>query len=168
MNALRSLLLLLVLALVFVAPAPAQPAPPDEAALQALVVWDHLVTDPRAEKSVTEAQWKDYSKHLETALASDHDGLRQGAMRMIIHYGPNLTIGREAIFDLVRVYRNHAQERMRRMAVVALGQTRDTWAMDFLTRSARYEKSAAVRHTIYAVLAEYYVPELGPSRTGGS
>ncbi len=166
MNLKPMILIPLVFGLVLTRAALAQPAAPDEVVLNA--VWNHLVNNPTATADVTDAQWKTYSGHLEQALATDHDGLRQGAMRMIIQYGDNLSIGREAVFNLVRLYRDHRNEGVRRMAVVALGQTGDTWAMDFLTRSARFEKSAAIRHTIYAVLAAYYVPELGPSRSGGS
>lgn len=52
------------------------------------------------------------------------------------------------------------------MAVVALGATRDAWATDFLKRSARFEKSPSVRHSIQAVLMASGAVDPGPAKVG--
>lgn len=44
------------------------------------------------------------------------------------------------------------------MAVVALGQMQSRWAIGFLERSLRFEKSPTVRRTIRAVVHDYHNP----------
>lgn len=103
---------------------------------------------------MTQAQWHAFSKNLVRAMATDNQGLRTEAMRLIIQYAPQVDVD-AARFDLMRVYRNHSDERARRMAVVALGKIQDPWAMGFLRRAVQFEQSECVRQTITAVLAEY-------------
>ena len=83
---------------------------------------------------------------------------------MIIVYGENLGIDREAVLDIVRINRDHPDDRLRRMAVVALGATQDAWAVDFLKRSVRFESSPLVRHTIQAVVSRH--TSAGPAKVG--
>ena len=108
---------------------------------------------PSNPASMTAEQWEAYCEKLETALASENDGLRQGALRMIIQYGHYMEFGRLAVFDAVRLYRDHKDARIRRMATVALLKMNDSWAFDFLERSVAFEKNTAVKYTILAVLA---------------
>ncbi|NNE36102.1 MAG: hypothetical protein HKN13_12745, partial [Rhodothermales bacterium] len=56
-------------------------------------------------------------------------------------------------FDAVRLYRDHKDARIRRMATVALLKMNDSWAFDFLERSVAFEKNSSVKYTILAVLA---------------
>ena len=72
---------------------------------------------------------------------------------MVIQYGHHMDFGRLAVFDAVRLYRDHKNERFRRMAAVALLQMNDSWAFDFLERSVPFEKNATVKRTVLAVLA---------------
>ena len=104
--------------------------------------------------AVSAAQWEAFSDNLVKALKSEHEGLRLSAMQRVIRYGDQVNVD-DAVFDVVRLYRDHDNDQVRRMAVVALGEMQNAWAMDLLTRSERYEKSPAVRHTIQSVLAEY-------------
>ncbi|MFQ5569294.1 MAG: HEAT repeat domain-containing protein [Rhodothermales bacterium] len=104
------------------------------------------------------AHWDQLSKGLIDAIGSDHDGAKQGALRMIIFYGDQLDVS-AAVFDVVRIYRDHEDNRLRRMAVVALGKMKSPWAIDFLERSVRFEKTPSVRQTIQAVVAAYHAPE---------
>lgn len=115
-----------------------------------------------ATRTLSPTQWMEYGKRISEALASEHDGLRQGALRMIIQYGEVLDLDRTAATEVVKVYRNHRNNRLRRMAVVALGQIQEPWSMDFLRRSIPYEKTPSVRHTVANVVSEYY-----QSRTAG-
>ena len=73
---------------------------------------------------------------------------------MIIRYGPYLDVS-DAVHDVVALYRNHPDDRLRRMAVVALGAMKSDWAIAFLERSVHFEKDAAVQHTIRAVVTAY-------------
>jgi hypothetical protein len=111
------------------------------------------VEAPANPATMTAADWEVYCDRLEDALASENDGLRQGALRMVIQYGHYMDFGRMAVFDAVRLYRDHPDVRIRRMATVALLQMNDSWAFDFLERSVAFEKDLTVKRTLLAVLA---------------
>jgi len=121
---------------------------------------------PSTRRTLSSAQWANYGDRIERALASDHEGLRQGALRMIIQYGPSLRLNRQATIDAVRIYRNHSNDRIRRMAVVALGRLQEPWSMDFLRRSLKFEREPEVRHTIAAVVARYHESRPGDIEVG--
>jgi HEAT repeat protein len=108
--------------------------------------------DPIAEWSAE--QWASYSRNIVAALASRNRGLEESALRTIIRYGEQLDV-EAALADMVRIYRNHPEENMRRMAVVAMGKTGSPLAVDYLQRLVRFEYSPAVRHTMQAVIAEH-------------
>jgi len=97
-------------------------------------------------------QWDDYADRLEAALDTDHKGLNHAALRLVIAYGDNLSLDEDAVFDVMRIYRDDDSERARRMAVVALAEMDSDWAISFLERSSRFEKSETVKQTILAVL----------------
>lgn len=120
---------------------------------------------PAPAAAMTEAQWGQYAHHIEAALASDHEGLQQTAMQRIIQYGTNLHFGRAATIYLVRLYREHDNDNVRRMAVVTLGQMDDAWGIGFLARSLAFEDNKAVQHTMRAVINAYRAPNPtdGPS-----
>jgi hypothetical protein len=105
--------------------------------------------------ALTEAQWGHFSKTLVEALHTQHDGLNEAAMRLIIQYGDQLDVN-AGVYDVMRIYRDHEDVSMRRMAVVALGQMNNRWAIRFLQRSTQFEKSPNVKKTIKAVVADYY------------
>lgn len=159
--------LLLTLSFGTVTPGRAQPLVADEALnLETIATLERSLNNPSVRAKLTEAQWHSYGERMAEALASGNEGLRQGALRMIILYGPNLGMKRAAVFEVVRIYRNHKDDRLRRMAVVALGNVQDSWAMDMLKRSVRFEKEPRVQQTIRAVLAQHSPVELGPAKVG--
>lgn len=101
--------------------------------------------------NATAAQWTVFSNNLVDALTSEHDGLQEAAMRMVIQYGDQVRVD-DAVFDVMRIYRDHNDENMRRMAVVALGEMNSKWAINFLKRAERFEKSETIKKTIHAVV----------------
>ena len=130
-------------------------------------------TEPKLEApanpaTMTKEDWKAYSNKIEEALASHHDGLKFSALRMIIMYGENLELSPLATFDVMRIYRDHENERARRMAVVTLGHMDDNWAIAFLERSLKFEKTDCIKHTMQATIVDYRVRQaqkkLGPAR----
>ena len=100
--------------------------------------------------------WGLFSKGLIGAVNSGNHGAKLGAMQQIAIYGSNLDVDR-TVFDIVRVYRNSKNENERILALSALAKIQDSWAMDFLTRSVRFEKSKRVRHHTVDVLNAYHV-----------
>jgi hypothetical protein len=107
---------------------------------------------------LTLAQWDAFSHSLVRALRSDHSGLQQAAMRLIIQYGDQVNV-RSGLHDLARIYREADSDFVRRMAVMALARTEHPWAIDFLERSERFEQTPRVRRQIQAVLAEYHAAD---------
>jgi hypothetical protein len=105
-----------------------------------------------AEAAVVEAQWKRFSTNLVEALKSEHAGVQQTAMRYVIQYNDQVSVS-EAVFDVMKIYRNDTDDNRRRMAVVALGNMNSDWGIAFLERSEPFEKSEMVAQTIRAVLA---------------
>jgi hypothetical protein len=105
-----------------------------------------------AETAVHEAQWKRFSTNLVVALGSDHAGVQQTAMRYVIQYNDQVDVA-DAVFDVMKIYRNDADDNRRRMAVVTLGNMNSDWAILFLERSEPFEKSDIVAQTIRAVIS---------------
>lgn len=100
-----------------------------------------------------EAEWAAFSTNLVHALASDNEGLKASALQMIVRYGDHLDV-RAAEFDVVRLFRSHRDERVRRLAAVACTRLKSRWAVGFLRQSESFERSERVRGTIRALLAE--------------
>ena len=104
---------------------------------------------------VEKGKWDAFSENLVVALESEYDGVKSAALGMIIRYGDQLDV-ENAVFDVMKIYRNHDNEKMQRMALVALGQMDNDWAIDFLERAERFEKSPVLRQTIRAVVKDYH------------
>ena len=109
---------------------------------------------PTPEATWQQADWDAFSQNLVVGLASDNDGLRASALQMIVRYGDRLDV-RAATFDVVRIYREHDDERMRRLAAVTCAHLKDEWAMSFLRMSEPFEGSDTVLRTVRALLAEH-------------
>lgn len=86
-------------------------------------------------------RWRRASAGLSLALRSDNDGLRHSALQHIACYGPHLSLSEENMFEIVRLFRDSADERVRLAALGALVHVESGWVTDFLARSARFERS---------------------------
>lgn len=155
----RRCMVLCLLALLAVPGTLAQPMQPewmDEAyitsSLQAIA---QESTTPAEQALRTAELWKRFGDNLEVALASRHEGLQQGALRMIISYGAHLQMSRLAVYDVMRLYRDEREDNVRRMAVVALGQMKNGWALAFLDRAAQFEASPCVLKAMKDVVAAH-------------
>ena len=104
--------------------------------------------------AVSAAQWNTFSKQLTDALTSDHEGVQVAAMQLVIRYGEQVDV-RSAVPEVMRVYREHDDDDVRRMAVVALGQMNSRRAVGFLRLSEEFEPNETVRRTIHAVVAQH-------------
>lgn len=120
-----------------------------------LDVSDIKLESKRAPESLTKAEWSDYSERLKDALTNEQAGVQQSALQQIIRYGSFFNSDKETVFEIVSIYRNHDDDRMRRMAVMALGELEDAWAMGFLKRAVRFETSSEMAHTTRYVLKNY-------------
>ena len=110
--------------------------------------------------AIDAATWKAFSTNLVHALKMDNDGVKVAAMQYVIRYGDRLDVG-AAVFDVMRIYRNHTDDNVRRMAVVALSRMQSKGAIGFLRLSVAFEPSDTVRHTIQAVVSEHEAARIG-------
>ena len=117
--------------------------------------------------AIDDATWKAFSTNLVHALKMDNDGVKVAAMQYIIRYGDKLDVD-AAVFDVMGIYRNHHDDNVRRMAVVALGRMQSNGAIGFLRLSMEYEKSETVRYTIQAVVSDYEAAKAGPTAKIGA
>ena len=117
--------------------------------------------------AIDAATWKAFSTNLVHALKMDNDGVKVAAMQYIIRYGDKLDVD-AAVFDVMGIYRNHNDDNVRRMAVVALGQMQSKGAIGYLRLSIQYEKSEMLRYTIQAVVSDYEAAKVGlTAKIGG-
>ncbi len=114
---------------------------------------NELLKMPAPATQMTSEQWTSFSGSLVAALATDHEGLQQGAMRLALQYSYDVDI-RGALVDVMRIYRNHEEESVRRLAVVTLGSMNSTLAVNYLRLNEAFEDSETIRRTIRAVLAQ--------------
>lgn len=98
--------------------------------------------------------WKHVSKNLVRALSSENEGLRQSAMHFYIENADKLDID-VAVYDVMRVYRNHKDERVRKLALVTLYKMQNKWALEFLKVDLRFQDSQELKKMVAAILQEY-------------
>lgn len=107
-----------------------------------------------AKAPVPQTNWDAFSQNLVAALASPVEGLQQSAMQQIIQYGDHLDVRRGAIY-IMRIFRNHEDVQMRRLALSALSRTHSKWAMGLLTVLVDVEQSPMLKRQIYLILNDY-------------
>ncbi len=128
------------------------------ASAQSYRVSDIPVTADSVDLKTYKVQMASFGMSLDELLSSENDEHREAALRQIIRDGEATDYSREDVLKVVRIYRDHENDNMRRMAVVALGEMHDGWAIDFLARSAHFEKTPQVLHTVVSVLADHGTP----------
>ena len=105
--------------------------------------------------TMTKADWSNYSKRLIETLTNENKGLQQSALQRIIRYGSYMENDRETVLEIVKIYRSHDDDRMRHMAVIALGELNDKWAMDYLKRAVHFEESSTIAHSMKYILKDF-------------
>ncbi len=114
----------------------------------ALLAWNNSSAQER------EVNWKLVSKNLVRSLASENDGLRQSAMDFFIKHADKLDIN-DAVYNVMHVYRNHKDERVKKLALVTLYKIQNKWAMEFLKVDLRFQDSEELKRMVAAILQEY-------------
>lgn len=103
--------------------------------------------------------WEAFGKNLVKAVATPNEGLQLAAMGMIIRYADSLDV-KDAVFDIVRIFRSHKDTRVRRLAMVTLSKIKVEWTMYFLKRNRQFEKDETILKHNYSIVNEYYVEKL--------
>ena len=125
----------------------------------ALVLSVGLLTTSAVQAQDNTTDWALFSKELKKAAAQDNYGVKLGALQQIAIYGSHLDMD-GAVFDVVRVFRNSKEVNERILALSALSKMSNAWAIDFLSRSVRFEKNERVRNITIDVVNQY---RLGPA-----
>lgn len=113
-----------------------------------------LGTAPLVQASALDAtEYTVLRQRIHEALRSNHAGLQESALQLVIQYGDVVTSER-TVRDLKRLYRATKDDAMRQMVVVALSRTHDDGAMRFLKRHVQTETSDRVQRTMEAVIAQ--------------
>ena len=95
--------------------------------------------------------WDAFSKNLVKALKTPNTGLQVSAMQKVITYSDKLNIS-DAALELVRLYRNHKDERVRQLALVTINATNNDWAAGIVKRDYDFEKSAKIKQVMAAII----------------
>lgn len=113
-----------------------------------LVAWSNGTAQERA------INWKAVGKNLVRALASENEGLRQSAMEFFVRHSDQLDI-QAAVYDVMRVYRNHKDVRVRKLALVTLYKMQNKWALEFLKIDLRFQDDKELKRMVAAIVREY-------------
>ncbi len=98
--------------------------------------------------------WKLVGKNLVRSLASENEGLRQSAMDFYIKHADKLDIN-AAVYNVMHVYRNHKDARVKKLALVTLYEMQNKWAMEFLKVDLRFQDSEELKRMVAAIVQEY-------------
>ncbi|NND70206.1 MAG: hypothetical protein HKN43_01370 [Rhodothermales bacterium] len=101
-------------------------------------------------------QWADFNSHITRAVVSENPGVVEGGLRQVIRYGELLNLSRSCIFDIMRIYRNHDDVSMRILAIRALGNSNDRWAIEFLDMIVEWEDNPTLKKTIQGVVSDFW------------
>lgn len=104
------------------------------------------LTPPPADAD--ETAWTQFGENLVVALKSDNDGLQLSALQHIVVYGDQIDVS-DANFELVRLFRDNKDDRVRMTALNALSKLNNSWVADFLNRTARFESDPHMAGLIY-------------------
>ena len=103
------------------------------------------------DKLIKSTDWKKFSKNLVMALKSDNLGLQISAMQHIIHWNKYVKVG-EAAPVLIKLYRQHENERVRQISLVTINAINNDWAKGIVKRDIAFEESAKIKKMMYAIL----------------
>ena len=161
------LLLLVVFCFAFVVEAQAQVSSRADVTEGPRRIAEHLaeadvVVDPVADLAsmteVSKAWMKQVERQYTQALRSPDASTQEEALKDIIHiavfYGDKVTF-KKVISPLLRTYRHARDENHRIMALSALSEIGDWYAMDQLRESVQFERSERVRRYTLLALRSY-------------
>jgi hypothetical protein len=114
----------------------------------------------------TEADWTAFSKNLVRALGTSNEGLQISAMSMVVRYGEYLDVN-DAVFNVVRIFRNSKNPKIRQLALVTLHKMQNKWAMGFLKRNLKFEENETILNQSRWVIHDYLTKSLASQQNSG-
>ena len=104
--------------------------------------------------SLTGAEREAFNKKIVEAVHSDNQGIREGALVQIAYYGDYLDFPELTVFEVMRMYRDHDDPQIQRLAIVCLANMGSRWAIEFLDMLAPYESNETLKLTMEDVVRE--------------
>ena len=104
--------------------------------------------------SLTGAEWEAFNKTVVQAIHSENQGVKEGGLVQIAYYGDYLDFPELTVFEVMRMYRDHKDPQIQRLAIVALANMGSRWAIEFLDMLAPYEDNETLKKTMEDVVRE--------------
>ena len=104
--------------------------------------------------SLTGAEWEAFNKKIVQAVSSENQGIREGALVQIAYYGDYLEFPELTVFEVMRMYRDHDDPKIQRLAIVSLANMGSRWAIEFLDMLAPYESNETLKKTMENVVRD--------------
>ncbi len=97
--------------------------------------------------------WGRFSKSVNQALKSDHEGLKLAALGLVIRYADHIQVN-DARKDIRNIFLRHENPKVRQLALVALNAIHNDSDLDFLLNQREHEQNAAIKNHITWILLE--------------
>jgi len=101
-----------------------------------------------------EDRWQTFSDNLTKSLKSENPGVKYSAMQLIIEYSDNIDVT-DGVYDVMRVFRNNNDQKVRKLALVTLYKMNSDWAIEFLKMHQKYEENNEIKKTIASIVMAY-------------
>jgi hypothetical protein len=101
-----------------------------------------------------EDRWQTFSDNLTKSLKSENPGVQYSAMQLIIEYSDNIDVT-DGVYDVMRVFRNNNDQKVRKLALVTLYKMNSDWAIEFLKMHQKYEENNEIKKTIASIVMAY-------------
>lgn len=98
--------------------------------------------------------WDMYSKNLVRCLKEGNEGIKYAALQRIVSYGEKLDVN-DAVFEIMRIYRNDKNPKARQLALSALNKMNNEWAIGFLKLHVKHEENPQLKRQIYAMIKKH-------------
>ena len=100
------------------------------------------------------ADRKDFSKNIRQALASENKGVQLSAIGHVIHYGDMIDVGSAGAIDIMHIYRNDSDVKVRQFALTALPRVNNELVNGFLRRAVRFEETPVLKRQLQFIIAD--------------
>ena len=99
-------------------------------------------------------KWDVFSANLVKTVKSNHPGLRNSAMQLIIQYSDSLDVS-DAVYDIMQIFRFNDDQRVRRLAMITLSKINTDKATAYLSKYLKFEENESIKNQGYYIISEY-------------